>query len=153
MGTLVRHGGLTVDIPEGWSDRSTLLFVGPSPLAADLPTAQHVSSPAEAVSIAFVPTAGKDVDALLAEQSEPIRKAVDQAGEAEVSEVTSGLGPGRLLSQPIVLGSDHLRQLIAVFPVGEVTVVATATAGEAGFSQAKGRLLGVLESLDTATGA
>lgn len=153
MSITVRHGGLTVDIPEGWSDRSTLLFVGPSPLAAALPTTQPVSQVAEAVAISFVPTEGKELTELLADQSTPLRAAAEHFEVLEEGDLQSGLGQGRIATQQLSVGSDRLRQLTAVFSVGEVSVVATATTGEAGFDVAKGRLMDVLESLNRAKGA
>ena len=88
----IRHGGLVLDIPETWMDRSTLLFIRP-PEKPSLPTATAIAPTTEAVSINFVLRPDGKAEAVLDEHVlslQVIRPlfylfeslAVDQSGDS-----------------------------------------------------------------------
>lgn len=143
----VRHGGLIIDVPEGWADQSTLLFVAP-PEAVSAPTANRSVQATEVVSVRFAfGDEGTDARAALHKEA-----AAMAAGDAQFSVLTEGtftcgLGAGWRVIQRVSIGGVALRQISCAVVVGAVTVIATATAADARFDKQQAQLERVLASM------
>ena len=140
------HGGLVVDVPESWADRSTLLFVAPQE-DNRLPTAQPVEQSTEAVSINFVRDVEGDASAVLHDQIERLRAVDPEFQMLHEEPFTCGLGTGWQITQRLHLAGVAVRQLVAACVVGRICIVATASATDERFSQHEPRLRAILQSL------
>jgi hypothetical protein len=158
----ISHGGLSVDVPAGFTDRSTLLFVGP-PRAA-LPTAHAVKRPAAAVSVTFsrlsrneearaVELAGGapvgDLDrarARVEAEARALQGAVDvkplHAGPFE-----SGLGVGWRAEVTLVVEGTTLREILYAVARGPLVVCAAASLPEWAGPDDEAQLDDILRSL------
>jgi hypothetical protein len=144
----LRHGGLVIDLPEGWSDQSTLLFVAPPPaLVGAVPAANAVAQPTEAVSLRFAVAGGREARALLEEQTAALRRTDPALSLVEEGPFSAPFGRGWRVVQRLSLGGIALRQIAVACLRGEVALLATAVAGDAAFARAEETLLGILGSL------
>ncbi len=142
----VQHGGLIIDVPEGWSDQSTLLFVAPrdSQTAA---TVAKVAVPTVAVAVRFRGSDGLDAVAVLAEELSGVRAADPDAVELEAGPFSCPLGAGAFRVVRLRVSQAPLVQITAAVVLGPVCVLATASAAEARFSRVRDELLRVLQSM------
>ena len=113
----MRHGGLVLDLPEGWSDRSTLLFTGP----------REKDRPGPAMSVHFLIGEGKDPRGVLIQEFEKRAEVDPDAKVLEEGEFTSRLGQGWCLQQVSTLDDDAIRQVSVCFAIGPVCILAHAT--------------------------
>ena len=143
---LTRHANIAVDIPAGWRDESTILFVAP-PAASTLPTTASVTAPGEAVALRFALARGRTADALLSEQVDLARAADAELVTGESAAFNCQLGHGRLVELQMKIANQTIIQLLACVVTGPLAVMATASTGSIGFSAARPRLLAILESL------
>jgi hypothetical protein len=130
-----RHAGIVLEIPDGWVDRSTLLYVGPT----------RANGSAQAVSIVFVPR-GSPQEAL-ERQADELRE-MDPDLEILSSEPFSApLGAGWCLLQRYVMNGSPVRQLAVALPVPHGLLIATAATTEARFAKEEAELRRILSSL------
>lgn len=127
----MRHGRLTIDLPEGWSDRSTLLFVGPPPT---LPTAAKRTLPQPSITMTMVKTKGEqpidEARALLDDELAGLG-AMDVGLEVlKVEDFRTAMGDGVLSTHRLTLDGVRLVQLHAVVVVGQLAVRAAASSSE-----------------------
>ena len=144
----LQHGRLTVDVPPGWADQSTLLFVGPAPDVAR--TTTRVTQPSEAVAITFAGAGDDDARAMLGQESARLKKVDPELTVVEEGAFACGLGNGWSTVQRYRLGSTMLRQISVCVVHGPVAVLASASAADAAFDKKADTLWGVLRSLDFA---
>lgn len=152
----VRHGGFAIDVPDGWSDQSTLLFVAPR-LASDPRSLHGEVKPTETISVRFVLGAGAgeagagalelDAAGLLASQVEALKVTDPDFTVLATGPFTSGLGEGWQQTQRITVGGVALLQLATATVIGPIAILATATAAEAKFANVEAQLTSVLSSM------
>jgi hypothetical protein len=140
------HGDLVVDVPASWSDQSTVLFVAQPQPSRSLHTQQAVDS--LSLRTARLPPGGPAA-MLVAERQHLVDK---DPGFALLSEepFSAALGDGVLACwRSALLGPALVQLVFAVAPshAPDVGVLAVATTAEAGFEQARPRLLQLLASL------
>jgi hypothetical protein len=141
----IQHAGLALDVPAGWTDQSTLLFVAPVPAPVDV--AQPRAAPVEAIAVRFAAAGGRTAEDCLDEQLGSARLTDPKARVLGVSDFHCGLGAGRLGEQTLEIAGERLCQLIACVVVGPVAIVASASCGEANFPRQREHLLQALASL------
>ncbi len=142
----VRHGGLAIDIPDGWADQSTLLFVAPR--LEPNPRALHTElRPTETVSVRFVLGENLDAKELLAAQIDAMKVTDPDFAVVASGAFSSGLGAGWQQTQRITVGGVALKQLATATVIGPVAVLATATSSEARFPLVESALLATLSSM------
>lgn len=142
----IRHGGLEVDLPGDWEDRSSLLFVAPAS-DASLPVGNKVEASREAITIDFTFGDGRDAKVILEERAAGLRK-IDPGFEViEQGPFECGFGEAWCYEQRLTLGEVRVRQLAVVCCVGPVAISATAAASEERFGAVRPRLEAVLRSL------
>ena len=144
----LQHGGLVIEVPDGWADRSSLLFVAPRE-PSTLPSAVKVEEPTESLSVRFE-SVDPETTAMSLLEDEHARFVATVGIEPEVVEDAAfvcPLGAGRQRIQKIALGGAPLRQICVAVVVGKVAVLATATAGEARFARVKPQLERALAGL------
>ncbi|OGQ11135.1 MAG: hypothetical protein A2138_20930 [Deltaproteobacteria bacterium RBG_16_71_12] len=139
---------MIVDVPEGWADQSTLLFVAP-PELGPAPSANRTVRATEAVSVRFA-LGEPDARRPLQQESAALAAADPQVALLSEGEFTCGLGAGWQVVQRVTVGGIALRQLSCAVTVGAVTVVATATAADARFDKQRALLERVLASMRSA---
>lgn len=149
MMTALRHGGLVVDVPAGWTDQSTLLLVAPP--APALPTVRAVSEPVESVTIRFIAAAGRSAADVLRDEVAGLARTQAAATVVEEGAFACGLGPGARLEATVDLDGLVLRQLLAAVVAGDLVVLAVATAAEARLPRVRQQLESVLASLRAAS--
>ena len=142
----LRHGGVVVDLPDDWADRSTLLFVGPTPPSPTLQK-QRVAQPS--VSMTFV-RASKSAREILEDELEGLRAMSLGFALASVEPFTCAFGDGVISRHRLELDGVSLVQLHAVAVRQTVAVRAVASAGELDFARLEPVLRSVLASLRTA---
>ena len=135
----VRHGGFALDLPEGWSDQSTLLFIGPT--GDGFP---------DAVSVKFSLDAPATPRAILDAQAAQLGMVDPDFTVLDDGPFHCGLGDGWRFVQRLTLDGVVMQQITAAVIVGGVTVIATASAGEARFAEQEAKLVEVLESMRSA---
>jgi hypothetical protein len=141
----VQHASLALDVPAGWTDQSTLLFVAP---AAELNgVVPGRAAPGEAIAVRFAAATGRSAGECLQEQLRAVQLSDPKARLASESDFQCGLGAGRLAELELELAGERLSQLVACVVVGPVAVVASASCGSAAFPQQRAQLLSVLSSL------
>jgi hypothetical protein len=140
------HGGLVIDVPAGWTDASSLLFVAPR--VHDLPTKNAVDAPTETLSIRFAFAREEDSARSLLDGELASLRAVDKnARVLDEGEHASDLGAGWRQTLAVTIGGAPLRQIAVCIIAGPVAVLATATAGEARFALARPTLEAALTKL------
>lgn len=148
----VRHGGFSIDVPAGWADQSTLLFVAPREAPVEARALNAQVRPTETIAVRFVFGSDLDAQALLREHVDDL-KVTDPAfallGEGAF---TSGLGAGRQQRQRITVGGVALVQIATCTVLGPVAVLATATAAEARLPHVEQALLAALSSMKAVRG-
>jgi hypothetical protein len=144
--TDVRHGGFSIDVPAGWADQSTLLFVAPRE-AGDARVLQPQLRPTETVSVRFVLGPEGDAAALLAAQIDAMKVTDPEFAVLSSGPFASGLGAGWQQQQRVTVGGVALVQIATATVLGPVAVLATATAAEARLPHVQAALLGVLSSM------
>jgi hypothetical protein len=131
----MRHGAIVFDVPEGWIDRSTLLFVGPA----------QANGTSEAVSILFsAESSPKDA---LERQADEIRELDPKLEVLKSEPFEAPLGSGWCLLQRYVMNGSPVLQLAVALPVRGGLVIATAVAIEARFAKQEAELRRILSSL------
>ncbi len=143
----MRHGGLALDIPETWSDFSTLLFVAPS-RDDKLPTASSVGHGGEAVSVTFLVSDQKPQE-ILAAHSTSIEEASLEVTVLEEGPFESPLGSAWHHLQRLVLAGQPVLQIVVVISARGLAIVATAAAPEVIFPHCRQKLMGILRSMRT----
>jgi hypothetical protein len=142
----VRHGGISIDIPESWSDQSTLLFTAPFPTET-VPTAARLQQAAEAVSVSFIRDAGQTAKEVLAAQAQELGQHVPDFAVVSEGPFDCGLGKGWRYTQRFSVDGVSVQQLAVACPAGELVVVATAAAADYRFGHCEAQLRTILGSL------
>ncbi|MDP2339998.1 MAG: hypothetical protein Q8O67_03485 [Deltaproteobacteria bacterium] len=140
------HGGLALDLPEGWSDQSTLLFTAPVD-DVPLPTAKRTTRPTESLAVTFGLAGSDDADAVVREEVEKLRAADPALELVEVRPFTGGLGTGSLAVVRLSLAEIALRQLTVAVVVGPVVIRATVSCVEGAFARREPALIALLQSI------
>lgn len=127
----MRHGRLAIDVPNGWTDRSTLLYVGPPPA---LPTTAQRELPGPSITMTTVRVKGEqptaEARAILDDELAGLR-AMDVGLEVlRVEDFTTAMGDGVLSTHRLALDGVRLLQLHAVVVVGQIAVRAAASSSE-----------------------
>ncbi len=144
------HGGLALDLPEGWSDQSTLLFTAPVD-DAPLPTAHRPARSTESLALTFALAKDADADAVVRDEVDKLRAADPGLVLVEVRPFSCGLGAGALAVVRLSLADIALRQLTAAVVVGPVVVRATVSCVEGVFARREPALLALLQSISFST--
>lgn len=143
-----RHGGLSIDLPPTWADRSTLVFVAPQVQAAGLPTMADVETPTEVVRIEFLMNPERDAKGFLSAQVGSIVEGdpsfVQQVDEGAFS---CGLGEGWQVTLRASLEGYTTRQILVAIARGDIVVLASAIAADDRFDQRRTELVSILQSL------
>jgi hypothetical protein len=140
------HGGLVIDVPGGWTDASSLLFVAPR--THDLPTKNAVDAPTETISVRFAFAGAADsARSILANELASLRAIDANARVVDEGEHRCDLGAGWRQTLAVTIAGAPLRQLAVCVVTGPVAVLATATAGEARFALARPTLEASLAKL------
>ncbi len=137
----MRHGGLVMDLPEGWSDRSTLLFTGP----------RTADAPGPAMSIHFLLGEGTDPRAILIQEFEKRSEVDPTAKVLEEGAFKSRLGDGWCLQQHSTADDLAIRQISVCFSLGPVSILAHATCDEHQWETDGQILLNTLSTLGAAS--
>ena len=145
----LRHGGFVVDVPEGWQDQSALLLVAPPPSA----TPMKIDEPTETLAIRFVAVGANDTAISLLEGEQARLEAALESKVIVVDDApfTCALGVGWHRTHKVSIAGVPLRQLCVAIVVGDVAVLATATAGETRFAKARPLLERALAGMRRAT--
>lgn len=142
----LQHGRLSIDVPPGWSDQSTLLLVAP-PDETSAPTASSVHHATEAVAVHFIIAGDDDARALLGQDIERLQKLDAELVLVEQGPFTCGLGEGWSTVQRYRLGGSVIKQISVCVLVGPVAVMASASTTDGGFDKKAPALWNVLRSL------
>ena len=144
----IRHGALQIDLPEDWSDQSSLLFVAPRdkhPARTAHPTQQTT----EAVALNFVDAQGQDAQTILRQQSETLGAADPSFRVLAEEPFACRLGEGWLVTQTLTAADVTLRQLCLAVVIGRIVILATAACSDARFARNEAELRSILQSLET----
>lgn len=143
----MRHGGLGIDIPEGWADQSTLLFVAPL-REQRLPTARQPGASTEAISINFMQAGAKDAAALTADHIAQLSSIDPERSPVGIAEpFETGLGMGALQRVRLTISGVVVRQLVVAVVVAGIAVVAQAACPEWLANEREPALTAILKSL------
>ncbi len=127
----MRHGRLSFDMPPNWSDRSTLLFVGPAPV---LPSANVARMPQPSMTMTFARTKGErpleEARAILDEELAGLRAMNVGLEVLKIEEIETAMGKGSLSTHRLSLEGVRLLQLQIVVVTGEIAVRAAASSGD-----------------------
>lgn len=127
----MRHGRLSFDVPASWSDRSTLLFVGPAPV---LPSANAARIPQPSMTMTFARTKGEhplaEARAILDEELAGLRAMNVGLEVQKIEEIDTAIGKGALSTHRLSLDGVRLLQLQLVVVTGEIAVRAAASSGD-----------------------
>jgi len=129
----IRHGRLRMEIPAGWADRSSLVFVSPPKDEPTVPlAAKKAGQYYNNVNINFEPKPD-DVNTTtdyLASVNKSLREAGMEFQDIETTPLTMGGNPGHCVERRLKLGDVWVRQITAVAFFGELMVIATASTAE-----------------------
>ena len=142
----IQHGGPVVDVPEGWADQSTLLFVAP-PQSHAAPTVSKVAAPTEAIAIRFRVSNQQDAAALLGEEAAGLRSTDPELALVEEGPFRSGLGVGAFVIHRLQVAQTPLLQMSTATVLGPICILATASAAEARFPRVRAELERALSSM------
>ena len=142
----LKHGALVIDLPDTWTDQSSLLFVAPRE-EQQLPTTAAVQRPTEAVAMNFLIADTDDPRAILEQQADRMRELHAGFEVLEDGPFTCGLGKGWRYIQRLTVAEVPVRQIAVACVIGPVAVVATASAAEARFQRCEKQLAAILESM------
>jgi hypothetical protein len=144
----IQHGALALDVPKGWTDESTLLFVAP-PTA--LPTVHDAVRAGGSLLVTFRRAEGKapldEAKAILDENLAGLKQHDAQLVELERGTLATGIGEGATSLHRITLANAPIRQLELVVVVGRTAVCAVASCGEDEWSAKGAELRAALASL------
>ena len=144
----IQHGAVAIDVPKGWTDESTLLFVAPS---TPLPTVNDAIRAGGSVLVTFRRAEGKapldEAKAILDGNLAGLRGNDAALVELERGELDTGLGKGATSLHRITLANVPIRQLELVVVVGRTAVCAVASCGEDEWTMRAPELRGTLASL------
>lgn len=136
----MRHGGLVFDLPEGWSDRSTLLFTGP----------RSGEEPGPAMSLHFLIGEGTEPRAILISEFEKRVEVDPSAKVLEEGTFASRLGEGWCLHQSSTVDDATIRQVSVCFVLGPICILAHATCDASRWDSDGDTLLQTLATLGAA---
>jgi hypothetical protein len=132
----LKHGRLTLEVPEDWVDQSTLLFVqrraDPEPVPAPTVT--------PTLSVRFASGTGLTPQGLVDLETQGLERV--GAGELEGS-----LGKGALVHVKVTLLDEPIEQLCAAFVVDGLGVVACAACGAREMKRERPRLEALIKAL------
>lgn len=139
----ISHGGLGLEIPDDWTDASTLLFLGPAKESTD----SSKKNAREAISIHFAETDGQDAKEILEQSFEVTKKQEPSLEILEQKTFVCSLGEGWQMLQRLQVGTDAVKQYSACCVRGQLAILLTAAVSEDDFGGCQKRLLTALESL------
>lgn len=145
----VRHGRITVSVPSGWEDDTTVSFLGP--------VKQHAGSGAIPLSERSRSTFGVSVERLpagilgprdfLERLGEGLKAAGARLRDLALEPFEVGGRQGYLADREVELPDGKIRQLMAAVIVGPDVVLATTAADAAVFEHEKASLLEMLAAV------
>lgn len=138
----IQHGGVKIDVPPNWLDRSTLLFIRPP---HQVPTSASVDPSTEAVSVSFL-TDLSPQDALR-RQFDQLRGIDPQLTLLSEEPFACGLGEGHAYIQRFRVEGRPMLQLVIACQAGDVVVLATGSAAEERFDGCREQLRQILASI------
>lgn len=142
----VRHGGFAIDVPDGWSDQSTLLFVGPlEPTSAT--SLESTRALPETIAIRFSMVGADDPRQLLIAQADQLADIDPDFEVTDEGSFDCPLGDGFQYTHRLSLDGVTMRQITVACAVGAVVIVATASAADERFDKKKAELIAILSSM------
>jgi hypothetical protein len=143
----IRHGGLSIDVPDDWSDQSTLLFVSAPRSTSTAGSAPGREASRESVAIRFLLGEGKDPRAILSRQLEELSTTYPGVTVVNEGRFVCGLGEGWSKTLSVPMGAIVIRQIVVCCVMGRVAIVASASMGDESRHDAEPRLRRLLESM------
>lgn len=146
----VTHGRLTIHLPAGWHDESTVTFVAPvaQGLAAPL-TGKKAPAYASNVNVTIegLPDGVDDPQAFLQAMGDALREAGASIDDVRIEAFQMGGRTGALAERKVALGGQAIRQYTAVVFIERNVIVASASTSESEAAKERKTLLGILENV------
>lgn len=145
----VRHGRITVSVPEGWEDDTTVAFLGPVKEHAGsgvVPTSERSRSTL-GVSVERLPAGIADAKEFLSRLGEGLKAAGTRLREISLEPFTVGGRAGFMVDREVEMPDGKIRQLMAAVIIGADVVLATAAADAAVFEREQAGLREVLAAV------
>jgi hypothetical protein len=146
MSTLIRHGELEIQLPEGWTDQSTLLFQGP-PETASRPTLSRIADSNPTVSVRFFHRESADPRDVLAEEFRQLQAMDPGCTMQQQGPLSSELGEGWHLVHRSGDAQEPMQQILACFCLPKTVVLACAQSHAHSFPALEPMLRTILRSL------
>jgi hypothetical protein len=130
----LRHGGIDVDVPDGWSDQSNLVFVAPG------------ESP-ETISIRFTAVEGKSARELAHAEIAALSRLESHVQLTSEGAFMTGLGEAYRVEIRVLLESVPMTQVVYAVIIEPLAVIATATAMTDSFEATREKVEKTIASL------
>lgn len=144
----IRHGRFVIEVPEGWTDDSTISLIAPTQqaLAAPLSPRQPPKYSANVhVTLEMKPEEITDPVQFLELMGESLQEAgVELADVGPPESFKMGGRDGALVERRVVLNNQAVRQITAVALLEHNTIVASASTSESEADADRAMLLDVL---------
>jgi hypothetical protein len=147
--TPVRHGRITVSIPEGWEDDTTVSFLGPvkdHPIAGTIPSSERSRSTL-GVSIERLPVGITGPKDFLERLGEGLKAAGTKLRDVKLEPFEMGGKKGFIADREVELTDGRIRQLMAAVIIGKDVVLATAAADSLVFEREQASLRELLAAV------
>lgn len=142
----MRHGELEIQLPDGWTDQSTLLFQGP-PESASRPTLSRIADSNPTVSVRFFHREAADPREILAEELRQLQELDPDCTLQTQGPITSALGEGWHIVHRTGEEQGPMQQLLACFCLPKTVILACAQSHAHSFSATEPLLREILSSL------
>ena len=129
------HGALTVDLPDDWGDRTTLMFTAPQ-------GADH-----GVVSLAVHRVEADTAQGVLKRQLEELKQVDEGLKVLSQGELKCGLGTGAYTEVTLVLAGVPVRQILGIVLRGGLAFRVTASAQAQRFDAVAARLWEIVKSI------
>ena len=142
----VRHGRITLSVPEGWEDDTTVSMLGPvKPHSGSgvIPTTER-SRTTLGVSVERLPSGIRDAQDFLKRLGEGLKAAGARIRDVGFEPFEVGGRKGHLVEREVEVADGKIRQLMAAVIIGPDVVLATAAADAAVFETEKTGLRALL---------
>lgn len=149
----VQHGNITLDVPRGWVDSSSIVYVAPpaTGLGASL-TGRPAPSYRSTITVSVEQRPGELVTphAFLGSLGDALRTAGVEVSDLSIEPFVMGDREGSLATRRVRLDGQLVRQWTAVVYIGPNVVVATASTTESEAAEHAPELLRLLSSVRVA---
>jgi hypothetical protein len=145
----VRHGRITVAVPEGWEDDTTVSLLGPLKQhagSAAVPTIESSRSTL-VVSIERLPPGIAGAQQFLQRLGDGLKAAGTRLREHGLEQFEMSGKPGFIADREVELPDGKIRQLSAAVVLGGDVVLATAAADSAVFERERRGLVELLAAV------